>query len=529
MTRDSEWVLMAVEPLPRGDWLLQATNVLRQAGFSVKDRPSQLLAWDEQPRSGNLTYSDAYSVRRIWLSPRRHALGVFSRRIYFKGTGGEIDKRQEYVVLGNSPRPESPAATELIAKQWRLIQCLQKGLQTPSKPVPLEPLEVGKARVVTIDGNTFFSPPASVMALYREHGFEHIPGGFTVSVCPLESVPTAVARKFSERLAQAARKMHAGMKPRITSLTKVSERLEDIKNSGEKVREGHCVLFILPSKKQKAKEATVALFRALREAAVPFRRAYADDPLDHSVPDQLPSLLIAAGGRPHCSLTQTAGTPAWTIGVDISHPNEQPISVLALTLVDPDGGLVGAWTKEQPRDETARVETVRALLTHCKQKLSTYDSGSPIVVFRDGRIFENEDGNLYRDSLERDVSFFEYRKGGNPQIVRLGTTMMLPSEPLATSLHGTSTMFVTIAPPRANQLARVAKITWRKEWNYLRLTPREVGEILAASATAPGLGPNTRHVPASIYWADGIAGIRPKGATQRDLRFVGMPHEKIGG
>ena len=42
------------------------------------------------------------------------------------------------------------------------------------------------------------------------------------------------------------------------------------------------------------------------------------------------------------------------------------------------------------------------------------------MVLRDGRLFENENGYLYREALETDVSLFEYRKRGNPQIVNAG-------------------------------------------------------------------------------------------------------------
>ena len=143
--------------------------------------------------------------------------------------------------------------------------------------------------------------------------------------------------------------------------------------SKEKVREGHCVLFILPRKNQTPDYETLALFGAMEGRGIPFRRAYADDPLEYSIPDQLPSLILAAGGLPHRSPTGAAGASIWTLGVDLSHRIGQPTSTLAVTLVNPDGMLVGAWTKKQSRDETVRISTVSTLLEQCQHRLASIE------------------------------------------------------------------------------------------------------------------------------------------------------------
>jgi hypothetical protein len=126
---------------------------------------------------------------------------------------------------------------------------------------------------------------------------------------------------------------------------------------------------------------------------------------------------------------------------------------------------------------------------------------------------------FYSEILETDVSLFEFRKYGNPQILRLDKRQALPSKPIAAVLPETSTMFITTAPPKKeNVLASVAKVTWNREWNGLGIEASEVGSILAASAASPGLGLHLRNLPAAIYWADGIAGACPE-----DLRFIGVP------
>jgi len=285
------------------------------------------------------------------------------------------------------------------------------------------------------------------------------------------------------------------------------------------------MLFVLPDKKHAPMKETLDLFNALEEANVPFRRAYSNDPLEFSIPDQLPSLVLASGGVPHRSPTMSEGGPIWTIGVDLSHRVNRDASVLTLTLVDPNGALVGAWKQKQKLDETARAETIRALLTHCKERLSDYERDASIAILRDGRMFENEDSTLYQDVLDSDISLFEYRKGGNPQIAHQGDVYALPEGPIAATLRGATTLFLTTTPPRDDRtLANVAKITWRNEWNGLDLDPEEVAKFLTASSVAPGLGLHARHLPAAIYWADGIAG-----ASDEDLRFRGNPSNWVSG
>ena len=80
-------------------------------------------------------------------------------------------------------------------------------------------------------------------------------------------------------------------------------------------------------------------------------------------------------------------------------------------------------------------------------------------------------------------------------------------------------MFISTTPPsRENALANIFKVTWHPKRNRLNLESSEIAEILISSSAAPGLGLHPHHLPAAIYWADGIAG-----ASDVDLRFRGIP------
>ena len=87
--------------------------------------------------------------------------------------------------------------------------------------------------------------------------------------------------------------------------------------NGDTPRPGRTVLFLLPRKQQTPAKQTIQLLDRLEQAKIRFRRAYVDDPIEFSVPDQLPSLLSLrrASSQSHI---QHRGQPVWSIGVDLS-------------------------------------------------------------------------------------------------------------------------------------------------------------------------------------------------------------------
>lgn len=516
--------LIALEPLPRGDWLKRCLGTLRGAGLSAVTRGHHVVGWGTVKSAGRVAYADGCRVERLWLGPRRWAAGVIAQRIYFRDDGVSIDDRQEHLIVGRN-RPGLALADAQIAWHWDLLEVLRKGFaEEHGRPVALDWVDrdLSKRRLVYV-GTVARDFGSSLNDVYRKLGFDAVPSGSTVTVCPVDGVPGAAARDFARRLEDCARHRHAHVSVLTSTIRKIEQRLLEIAESGESVRAGHCVLFLLPAKGCAASGEVLGLFGALESAGVPFRRAYADDPFEYSIPDQLPSLLIAANGRPHRSPTSKGGRPVWTIGVDLGHPAGRLHSVLVVTLVDPEGSLVGAWAKCQARDETARSGTLQVLLERCGALLYSRESSPQIVVLRDGRVFENEVFGLYCRCLKGTVSLFECRKRDSPQVVALCPQPKPIREPLAAIVPGTTTMFVATAPPRdQHSLLGLMKVSWRPQWNGLGMKPGETAQILAASACAPGLGSYPRRLPAAIYWADGIAG-----ASDSDLRFRGIPVVRV--
>ena len=137
--------LTAIEPLPQGDWLEKTREALNGTNLQIEVRRSELLVWDDRLRQGNLFYSDACSLRRIWLAPGRAALGVTAKRLYFVNAGTKIDQRAEWEILSAfNQRPKSPSPDQLAKSQWAILDVLRDKLETRPGPVVLTP--VGRRR-----------------------------------------------------------------------------------------------------------------------------------------------------------------------------------------------------------------------------------------------------------------------------------------------------------------------------------------------------------------------------------------------
>ncbi len=507
---------MALEPLPAA-WAPSLVSVLESMKVTAVPGGGRVLAWTGIREHRGVRFAEGWTLSRLWLGPRRWALGITAKRLYFNGT--EIDRRPEHEIVGDD-RPAGRSTIEEYHEQTKLLMALTTRLPGHPQHVSLVQTTDGleSARSVCIGTATKPFVTSNLNHIYRELGFDCVPPTWTVSVCGGDGVGIPALSEFVTRIKRAAAQRHATIAVRASSISEIRARLESIEQSG--VRPGRCVLFVLPNRDQLPSPEVFALFSALDAHRIPYRRAYATDALDFSIPDQLPSLLLACGGRPHRIAWGAEGEPPWLLALDLGHPRGNTNSVVVATLTSPDGSLVHAAKTLQPRDETIDRQALGRLLTSCAAALADRsDVGRGVLLLRDGRHFENEDVGVYPRLLDGSLSVVEYRKRWNPQIAGSGGDSGFVRDIFAGHVRGTNTMFLTTTKPRSpTALPDVAKVTWREEWNQLKLTHGEIASSLVSAAAAPGLGLHPRHLPAAVYWADGIAGI-----TESDLRFRGVP------
>lgn len=515
------YILTALEPLPRGDWVELSGTAMKSLGWNVLGQRSRVIAWGESHRYRSVNYADGWSLKRLWLGPSRWALSLAPQRLYFQPSG-EPDFRPEREIVGMH-RPEADLH-EQVTQGYELCQQLSSsGTLGSCEPVPAEPLDCDLAvsRVIYIGDQEFQWASGTLNSNYRQHGFESVPENLTISVCPTDGVSSGCAERVAGMWSNAISARGMTARIRISSVDEVRARLDEMKSNAQSPSPGHCVLFLLNSRNGAAQSEFIQLLDALDAAQVPYRRAFADDPFEYSIPDQLPSVVQACGGVAHRIEMDSIRTGLWSVGVDLSH--RQHGSVLALTLVDSHGVLQGAWTVHQEKDETARSESLHQALDRCCERLDELAGAEGLLVLRDGRLFENEAVGLYEDILKRPVSLLEFRKRGNPLVLACGENASPATSPSGFRINGISTIFLaTTAPRTSSDLPRYAKVTWKESWNHLRLCDEEIAMALTRLSSAPGLGMHTHHLPAPIYWADGIAGTSPD-----DLRFRGQKTEHI--
>jgi hypothetical protein len=361
---------------------------------------------------------------------------------------------------------------------------------------------------------------ASLNSVYRELGFDNVPEAFGVCVVRCPGVDEATGNAIAARLSSAMSQRGVSPHTTVVGFERIRSRLGQIESNGIRPTARRLIpLFVLPSPESGLSIEVRAVLRKLDAFELPWRRSYATDPLEYSLPDQLPSLLQAAGGVQHRVLLTDENSIPWSLGIDLSHGRGQEYSTLCAALVDSDGNLVRAWIIRQRRDETVGMVGLRRLLHAATDAVSSEIGDGQLLVLRDGRLFENENARLYREALGVDVSLVECRKRGNPQVFDFcANEVVLPSHPTWATVDGAYVGFLVTNPQRSRKaLDQVMKISWRASWNGLSLAPEDIARILVALTLSPGLGLHRRTLPAPLYWADGIAG-----ASDDDLRFRGQ-------
>ena len=501
-----------------GDWQGICRDILAGTGMDVFKKGSVLRAWYPdrvRPASrSKLRYADGWKLVRTWLGQGRCAISVLPSRIYFESDSNTPSARPERELLNGSRGPERGRARSLLTGCLELCDRLAHAEKGLGGIVQLNPLgnDVvnGSRRWV---GGTSGPLDTSVHSLHGRFGYDRVPALVRAAIVPVRTFDNNAAGKFRETLDRECKKRRVALISKVVPPEYLSDRL-----TPERVRDGAVVVLIFPEPGLHPPEG-LRLMKALEELGMPFRRAYATDNLKWSVPGQLGSIVEAAGGIPF--RLEVPGLPdnLWSLGVDMSHRVKGRLTWLSVSLVDPTGRLVRAWRGRQLLDERAAPNLLKHILVEAGEMARESCPDPKFLVLRDGRFLDGEESNGFDLHLGAPASVVEVRKGSNPQIWT-GKGRDLPAAE-SWSFLSTRGHVVFCCPnpyPKQGGSGRVLKLTWKKEEDRLGLGREGIVRAVLAGRYGSALGTHVPTLPASLYWADGIAG-----ASDEDLRFRGQP------
>lgn len=463
-----------------------------------------------------------WALVSVSLGGRRSAVGLIPRRCYFEqpSGGSPLRARESELLVGSGkPRPEAPG------RQLQAGLELLRELSGDAAPLELTCLSQDLASDVVIRIGAAALPTRDRLAGHHEkHGVDAVPDRSWIALVPEPGVAEGLAESFRTELSHVLerRRLDGRVRVRVRAVPDLEAALVTRSDSqeGSAAWEVGAVWFLLRSRIESTSARMLDLFRRLDERGLAWRRAYADDPIRFSVRDQAASLLQAVGGSPHRIGLRGGKALPWSLGVDLSHAHSVDRSRLCVALVDPGGRLTGAWVCTQPRDETARPESLRPLLRAARSCLEREGGAEIVLALRDGRFFENENPALYREELGTRVELLELAKHNNPPLLEsMAGGAPKPPRGAVAGVHG-SGEWVYLLPGVTQEvggLESVLKFRRRRGGDSADFGDRELAEILVALTYAPGLGSRRSRFPAPIYWADGIAG-----ASDTDLRFRGQ-------
>lgn len=503
----------AIEGRLTATWPTDVHHWLKAASLNTLIERQKVFVFRDIRSISGQRFADGALIRRFWISPARSGLVATPHRTYFQGSTPDL--RLERLILGTQDRPRSNR-DETLQLLSNITSVLRQARPTFTD-IPLQALAANHGSSITIRGNA----PAGTENLnstYRRHGFDEMPKNWRISIIPLDGVTQARASDFKKRISAAASSRLAHPEVALSSIEAARSRLNELEASAANPLPGSLLLLLLPNRSAPPAAPTLDFLCELERHRVPFRRAYADDPLDFSIPDQLPSLLMAAGGRPHAIKVNHRFQNCLTIGLDLSHPTTSAVSRVAATIVDHTGTLVWATRMDVPRNETIDAPTARRLGDGVHSWLRIHGLiGSPLIMLRDGRIPERELISHWLDCFGGNIVVIEVRKRGNP--ILLETETLALRTPYAVQVQSSNTVLATAsAPIDPAAVPEPLKLTWTDQSNRINITATEIANHVMAHCHAPGLGLHSHRLPSAIYWADGIAG-----ADETDLRFRGIP------
>ncbi|MBE9569122.1 MAG: hypothetical protein IMF11_00715 [Proteobacteria bacterium] len=499
-------------------------------GLMSHERGASLCVWNPRDVGScgqELSYVDGWIIVRQWLGPKQNGISINPHRFYFESSPEVPSAKPEREIVAEAA-PKRPSVAERIKSCFNLASVLADHIDgfdaKPNRMAHCE-REVHKHTALLLGGGSVAPAGESLGTLLMKHGFFEVPEGLGVVIAAQDIKHQAVIG-YRQEVEAALRRCGIQGDVLIVSLLKVAERLDALDRGSKKKKSAKALLIGIPGRRGEALPSAIeGVLNRLDDRQLSYRLFSIDNKsLEWSAFDQLGSLLQATGGVPYSlQLPWPAEVRSPVcLGVDIGHPLSSRESWLALSLVDSRGVHLGSWRCLQPRDETARIETLAKGLTWVKDAISGHGrQNSDVLVFRDGRLHFGEKVATYAEALGGRVSFVEIAKNHNPVMFIIGDDPKPVGPGTVCFPESSVTSFIVpISPTSEKHLPRTLKIHMRAEWDSLGLGIKRVASLTAGLSFSPSLGLRPHGLPAPIYWANGIASIGPRNRQFGGQKYI---------
>jgi hypothetical protein len=491
------------------DWEKRMANVVSRHGYVVT-HGGKVWPCDERHRlSSRLEYSDGFQVSTVRLGPRFHGLTI-NPHVYFFENSSDVPSAKPSRELLDEP---VSLVLDTLARRIEKVQELhshlaEAGCGVHSSPVDLQQTRsdlLDNVRLVTGSQNAEHHVGEPLGRILQKDGFQRTPTSFEVFLSAPSGDDTRVTL-YSRHLANAFARVHARCEVRVVSWIDIMRMVEPSKDTTTHHAASRVLLVGVHGKKgEPLMAAEVSALKRLDENGVPYRMFSLENrAMSWSAFDQLSILAEAAGGRAYSVQLPFEHThsPVVFVGLDLGHPLDSGVTWAVATIVDSTGHLIGFWRKHQERDETLREKTLTAALNWVYLVLrKMYRGQCKVMVLRDGRLFENENPDLYTQFFGEQHTLVE--------VVKHPVPLMLVGKncaPAGTMCIPKGSIFFFVLTSRSKNRSEVnLPLKIRVVHDGLEMGQHRVGQIIAGLSFAPTLGLNPTRSPVPIYWANGFA------------------------
>ncbi len=492
-------------------WEKRIADVISRDGYVVAHGGKVWLRNERRQLSSGIDYCDGFHVSAVRLGPGFHGLAITPHLYFFEDGAAIPSSKPSWGLLKEPSRLVSSPLAQRLEKMHRLHSCLvEAGCGVHQDPIDLQESRsdlLDNVRIVAGSRHVEHNVGESMGRILQQNGFQNVPLSFEILLCSPAGNDFRVGQ-YSRHLTKAFARIRCQCEVKVVSWGDIVHMLESHTDTNANYASPQVLLLgVHGTKGCSLRAAEASALRQLDERGVSYRLFSLENPaMNWSAFDQVSILCEAVHGKAYSVKLpfDDADSPIVFLGLDLGHPLDSKVSWAVATIVDSDGHLLGYWRHRQERDETLRTKTLVAALNWIYLILrKRYRGQCKVIVFRDGRLFENERTDLYAQFFGKHHTLVEVIKHPVP-LMLVGNTCA----PAGTVCIPRGSVFSFVLTSRSKNHTDVnLPLKIRVVYDGLEIGQHGVSQIIAGLSFAPTLGLNPIRSPVPIYWANGLASI----------------------